>query len=44
MNFKLAIFDCDGGLIDSELLANRIDVECLQTLGIESDLDDYMTE
>ncbi|ABW28826.1 HAD family hydrolase [Acaryochloris marina] len=44
MKFELAIFDCDGVLIDSELLANRIDVECLQALGIEIDLDDYIAE
>jgi HAD superfamily hydrolase (TIGR01509 family) len=42
MNFDLIIFDCDGVLIDSELLANRSEVEFLKTFGIEFDLTDYM--
>lgn len=42
MNFELIIFDCDGVLIDSEMLANRSEVEFLKTFGIEFDLDDYM--
>jgi HAD superfamily hydrolase (TIGR01509 family) len=42
MNFDLIIFDCDGVLIDSELLANRSEVEFLKTFGIEFDLSDYM--
>jgi HAD superfamily hydrolase (TIGR01509 family) len=42
MNFDLIIFDCDGILIDSELLANRSEVEFLRTFGIEFDLSDYM--
>lgn len=42
MNFDLIIFDCDGVLIDSELLANRSEVEFLKTFGIEFALDDYM--
>jgi HAD superfamily hydrolase (TIGR01509 family) len=43
MNFNLIIFDCDGVLIDSELLANRSEVEFLKSFGIEFDLSDYMT-
>jgi HAD superfamily hydrolase (TIGR01509 family) len=43
MNFSLIIFDCDGVLIDSELLANRSEVEFLKLFGIEFDLSDYMT-
>ncbi len=42
MNFDLIIFDCDGVLIDSELLANRSEVEFLKSFGIEFDLSDYM--
>jgi HAD superfamily hydrolase (TIGR01509 family) len=34
MRFKLAIFDCDGVLIDSEHLAVRADVACLAEDGI----------
>lgn len=37
--FDLMIFDCDGVLIDSELLAAQVDVACLaeegMTLSIE---------
>ena len=40
---ELVIFDCDGVLIDSELLANSSEVEYLKEFGIEIDLDDYMT-
>lgn len=42
MNFDLIIFDCDGVLIDSELLANHSEVEFLKSFGIEFDLYDYM--
>jgi HAD superfamily hydrolase (TIGR01509 family) len=42
MNFDLIIFDCDGVLIDSELLANHSEVEFLKSFGIEFDLSDYM--
>jgi HAD superfamily hydrolase (TIGR01509 family) len=42
MNFDLIIFDCDGVLIDSEMLANRSEVEFLKSFGIEFELDDYM--
>lgn len=30
---KLIIFDCDGVLVDSEIIANRIDAEALTVLG-----------
>jgi HAD superfamily hydrolase (TIGR01509 family) len=43
MNYELIIFDCDGVLIDSELLANRTEVELLKSFGIEFDLNDYMS-
>ncbi len=42
MNFDLIIFDCDGVLIDSEMLSNRSEVEVLKSFGIEFDLSDYM--
>lgn len=42
MNFELIIFDCDGVLIDSELLSNEAEVEFLKVFGIEFDLGDYM--
>lgn len=34
MNFEAVIFDCDGVLVDSELLGNRIVVECAAELGV----------
>ncbi len=43
MDFDLIIFDCDGVLIDSELLSNRSEVEFLKSFGIEFELSDYMT-
>ncbi len=42
MNFELIIFDCDGVLIDSEVIANRVDVELLATLGIDFSFEEYM--
>lgn len=42
MKFDLIIFDCDGVLIDSEMLANRSEVEFLKSLGIEFEFGDYM--
>lgn len=38
----LLIFDCDGVLVDSEILSNTADVELLAELGIHFELDDYM--
>ncbi len=35
------IFDCDGVLIDSEIIANRMEVEELQKHGYPITLDDY---
>jgi HAD superfamily hydrolase (TIGR01509 family) len=35
MRFDLVIFDCDGVLIDSELLSVRADLECLAEDGID---------
>ncbi|WP_310489591.1 HAD family hydrolase [Chamaesiphon sp. VAR_69_metabat_338] len=42
MRIDLIIFDCDGVLIDSEILANRSEVESLRSFGIEFELSDYM--
>ncbi len=42
MNFDLIIFDCDGVLIDSELLSNRAEVDFLKSFGIVFELSDYM--
>jgi len=35
MRFDLVIFDCDGVLIDSELLSVQADIECLAEYGID---------
>ena len=35
MSFDLIIFDCDGVLIDSELLSVQADIACLAEYGIE---------
>ncbi len=44
VNFEpeLIIFDCDGVLIDSEVIANRVNVEVLAGLGVEFTLEEYM--
>ncbi len=34
MNPGLVIFDCDGVLVDSELLSNQPDLELLRTFGM----------
>jgi HAD superfamily hydrolase (TIGR01509 family) len=39
---ELIIFDCDGVLIDSEVIANRVNVEVLSDLGVEFTLEEYM--
>lgn len=40
--FDLVIFDCDGVLIDSEWLANRVEVEELANIGISISLEHYL--
>jgi HAD superfamily hydrolase (TIGR01509 family) len=40
--FDLVIFDCDGVLIDSEMIACRVEVEALAALGCAITLDRYM--
>jgi HAD superfamily hydrolase (TIGR01509 family) len=42
MVFDLVIFDCDGVLIDSELLSARADRECLAECGIELSADEIL--
>ena len=42
MEFDLVIFDCDGVLIDSELLSVRADRECLAECGIELSCDEIL--
>jgi HAD superfamily hydrolase (TIGR01509 family) len=40
--FDLVIFDCDGVLIDSEPIANRVLAEHLATVGISLDFEEVM--
>jgi HAD superfamily hydrolase (TIGR01509 family) len=40
MRWDLVVFDCDGVLIDSELLSIRADRECLAECGIELSVDE----
>jgi HAD superfamily hydrolase (TIGR01509 family) len=40
---ELIIFDCDGVLIDSEVISNQVDVTFLAELAIHFTLQDYMT-
>jgi HAD superfamily hydrolase (TIGR01509 family) len=42
MRFDLVIFDCDGVLIDSELLSVRADRECLAEDGIDLSADEIL--
>ena len=42
MRFDLVIFDCDGVLIDSELLSIRADQECLAECGIELSTEEIL--
>jgi len=42
MRWDLVIFDCDGVLIDSELLSIRADQECLAECGIELSVDEIL--
>jgi HAD superfamily hydrolase (TIGR01509 family) len=39
---KLIIFDCDGVLVDSELIANRMDAEILTSIGYPISLEDTL--
>jgi HAD superfamily hydrolase (TIGR01509 family) len=42
MRFDLVIFDCDGVLIDSELLSVRADRECLAEDGIDLSVEEII--
>jgi HAD superfamily hydrolase (TIGR01509 family) len=42
MRWDLVIFDCDGVLIDSELLSIRADQQCLAECGIELSVDEIL--
>ena len=42
MRFDLVIFDCDGVLIDSELLSVQADLECLADDGIDLSTDEII--
>jgi HAD superfamily hydrolase (TIGR01509 family) len=42
MRWDLVIFDCDGVLIDSELLSIRADQECLAECGIELSVEEIL--
>ena len=44
MAFDLVIFDCDGVLVDSELITNRIFVRMLNDLGLQLSLDDMFEQ
>ena len=40
-SIKLVIFDCDGVLLDSEKIANEVEIEALKTLNIDIDSEQY---
>src|SRR3954447_5261863 len=40
--FDLVIFDCDGVLIDSEMLSVQADIECLAEHGIELSAEEIL--
>jgi HAD superfamily hydrolase (TIGR01509 family) len=42
MHFDLVIFDCDGVLIDSELLSVQADVACLAEYGLDLSADEII--
>ena len=42
MTFDLVIFDCDGVLIDSELLSVQADIACLAEYGIEMSAEEII--
>jgi beta-phosphoglucomutase-like phosphatase (HAD superfamily) len=42
LNIDLVIFDCDGVLVDSEVIAYRIFAECLNKAGITLSMDEAM--
>jgi HAD superfamily hydrolase (TIGR01509 family) len=40
---ELVIFDCDGVLVDSEIIAARIDTELLREAGVEIEVEDFIS-
>jgi HAD superfamily hydrolase (TIGR01509 family) len=42
VRFDLVIFDCDGVLIDSELLSVQADIECLAEHGIDLSVEEIL--
>jgi HAD superfamily hydrolase (TIGR01509 family) len=42
MRFELVIFDCDGVLVDSEPIANRVLMERLASVGLRMDSEETM--
>jgi beta-phosphoglucomutase-like phosphatase (HAD superfamily) len=42
--FELVIFDCDGVLVDSELITNRIFARMLNEMGIAVSLEDVFEQ
>ena len=40
--FELVVFDCDGVLVDSEVIAIRVDQRVLADLGWELELDEIV--
>jgi HAD superfamily hydrolase (TIGR01509 family) len=42
--FELAIFDCDGVLVDSEPIANRVLAECLSEIGLPTTLEESLRD
>jgi HAD superfamily hydrolase (TIGR01509 family) len=44
MRFEAIIFDCDGTLVDSEVLGNRVLVQCVAELGLEISLEEAVAQ
>ena len=42
--FELVIFDCDGVLVDSEPISNRVLAECLSEIGLPTTLEDSLRD
>jgi HAD superfamily hydrolase (TIGR01509 family) len=42
MRFEAIIFDCDGTLVDSEILGNQVLVECLAELGLKLSVEEAL--
>jgi HAD superfamily hydrolase (TIGR01509 family) len=42
MKYELVIFDCDGVLVDSEIIANRVFAQMLDEIGLSMTLDEVL--